>query len=121
MVQPETAGEVDISLGAVAIGGSAFNELIDGDVGDDDLTLFFASQFPILSNGLSIAPNATAVFEVTVQFISYVGPNGWTHLDFNNNGGFIGCPFVKLEVLTSSAALENAAKVNRKRGAYAAV
>jgi hypothetical protein len=117
MVQPETAGEVNIGLGEVDVGGSAFGELITGDVGDDDHTLFFASQFPILSNGLSIAPNATAVFEVMVQFGSYVTNNGWTHLDFNNNGGFIGCPFVKLEVLTSSAALENSAKVNRKRAA----
>lgn len=118
MVQPETAGEVNISLGGVIIGGSALDSYITGD--DGDLTDFFASLFPIFSNGLSVAPNATAVFEVTVQFYCHAA-TGWAHVDFNNNGGFIGCPFVKLELLTPSAALENAAKVNRKRGAYAAV
>jgi hypothetical protein len=118
MVQPETAGEVAVGLWNLTSVGQSDAEwwLFGLGAANEADPVFLANQFHLQSNSLSIAPNATAVFEVQLQFRADID-DGWAGVDFSGDGGFVKCPFLQLEVLTPPAALQNTAKVNRKRAA----
>ena len=114
MLQPETAGEVDVYLGGfIAIGVTEWEAtltggLLGGPPDVDPAALF--NRFDLKSNGLTIGPNATAVFEISLQF-SFEIDDGAVVIDFSDQGGVGGsvfCPFVQLELLTPPAAFQNA-------------
>jgi hypothetical protein len=103
MVQPESAGEVDIGLWGLLSTG--LSDLGWAAGSDEEGPVVFFSRFDLQSNSLSIAPNTTAVFEVSLNIGLYID-DGWTGVDFSDNGGFVQCPFFQLELLTPPA--ENA-------------